>query len=470
MEQSSQYFLPSRVCSSPATHHNSIMIRGQENSLPSNAAVCISLRKPWAAGIFAVLTGLCALLLLWQSIRIAGSEALAASMKLRNLERAASLWPGNPEFHYRIAILGFNLIDYRDADESLRQARLATDLGPLWVRYWAQLAWACGAAGDASCADAAMERISRLAPMDPEAVSLTANYFLMSGKPALALKQFGHLLQIDASRRQDVFRICEAAHYPTAQLQRVFTEAGPETIVAYISYLAGAGKPEVARDLWKSLVDDASHDKFPLTIKLANPYIDRLLQSGDGQQVENVRLDLLNLHLLSSESPVFNGGFEQPPSNAGFDWRTTGERYPAVDFQAGSAHSGGHSLRVDFAVPRNDAYLLAYQLLPLQPNSRYRLTAYVRSENITSDNGPRLQIYDPSCRGCLDVATESTVGTTPWHPIRVQFSTGPETRLGRLEIVRMPGQYFPRDITGTFWLDDVTLEREPGGEQSQEKP
>ena len=411
-----------------------------------NSSICVPLEAGWAVAMLACVVLLFASWLMIETVDIAGSETLGAAMNLKSLTRAEALWPGNPEFHYRIGILNFNLADHQDTGEALKQARQATALGPLWVRYWGQLAWACEAAGDSQCADHAIERIRSLAPMDPEAVSLTANYYLLSNRPSLALEQFRHLLRIAPSYEQDVFRICVSAGYSLGQLEQTFIDAGPQVVMAYVSYLAGQGRMDLAHQVWTNLVQQAGNRNFSLTLAVVAPYVDRLLQLGNGVELETVRLDLEKLKLVTNQSGaesnlVFNGDFEQQPSNDGFDWRKSDAPHPRVDFAAGNPHSGNHSMGVDFTVGRNETYLLAYQWLSLQPNSHYILSAYVRSDSITSDSGPKLEIYDPMCRTCLDATSETTVGTTPWHEIHLEFSTGPTTRLGRLEVVRLSGEH-----------------------------
>ena len=163
--------------------------------------------------------------------------------------------------------------------------------------------------------------------------------------------------------------------------------------------------------------------------------------------------DLAKLKVFDSEQVaegnlVFNGDFEHRTSNDGFDWRNAGAPYPIVDFAAGGAYSGSRCLQVNFTVGLNDEYLLAYQFLPLQPNSHYRLSAYVRSDSITSDSGPRLRIYDPSCRTCLDATSEGTVGTTPWHQISVAFSTGPGTQIGAPRAISFAWSILPQGHYG----------------------
>jgi hypothetical protein len=86
------------------------------------------------------------------------------------------------------------------------------------------------------------------------------------------------------------------------------------------------------------------------------------------------------------------------------------------------------------------------------------LEAYVRSEDITSDTGPCLRVSDTHQPSFRDAVSETTVGTTPWHRVRVYFPTGPKTQAVRLSVWRPLGRVFPTEISGSFWLDAVTLE------------
>ena len=114
-------------------------------------------------------------------------------------------------------------------------------------------------------------------------------------------------------------------------------------------------------------------------------------------------------------------------------------------------------LRIEFTVSRNEEYMPLYQLVPVAPNQAYLLTAYVRSQDITSDSGPRLQVLDPFHSNGPNVMSETTVGTTPWHQISLKFCTGPDTKLVQLSVIRVRGRTFPTEITGSFWLDTVVL-------------
>jgi hypothetical protein len=120
-------------------------------------------------------------------------------------------------------------------------------------------------------------------------------------------------------------------------------------------------------------------------------------------------------------------------------------------------------LRIDFTVSRNEAYQPLYQLVPVAANQAYTLTAYVRSQEITSDSGPRLQVVDPIHSNGPNAMSESTVGTTPWHPISLNFCTGPDTKLVQVSILRVLGRTYPTEISGSFWIDTVVLKPSGSG-------
>ena len=153
---------------------------------------------------------------------------------------------------------------------------------------------------------------------------------------------------------------------------------------------------------------------------------------------------------------IFNGDFERDVLNAGFGWRTAPGAYLGFDFPSSGAYRGKRCFRLDFG-GRNEESEPLLQFVPVAPSQAYSLTAYVRSEDVTSDSGPRLRVLDPACPACLDVSSETTVGTTPWHALSLKFSTGAQTQVVRVSVRRPRGRTFPTEITGTFWLDAVTL-------------
>ena len=198
----------------------------------------------------------------------------------------------------------------------------------------------------------------------------------------------------------------------------------------------------------------------PFAFSLAVPYLERLLDLGRYKEAINVWGDLERLGIVNKppsedrDNLIYDGDFEQVPLNAGFDWRTSELPYLWFAFPNSGAYRGGRCLRLDFTVGRNDESEAVYQFVTAAPNQGYLLRAYTRSDNITSDSGPRLRVLDPACPACLDVSSETTVGTTPWHPVSLKFSTGAHAQVVRVSVWRPRSRTFPTEITGTFWLDE----------------
>jgi hypothetical protein len=188
-----------------------------------------------------------------------------------------------------------------------------------------------------------------------------------------------------------------------------------------------------------------------------------LLELGRAEEAQGAWRDLEKLGVISKPATdeggnfVYNGDFEQTPLTMGLDWRDRVGPYIALDFSDEAAYTGKRCLRIDFTVSRNEEYLPVYQLIPVSPNQAYLLTAYVRSQDITSDSGPRLQVLDTVHPRGPHVVSETTVGTTPWHQISLKFCTGPDTKLVQVSVLRLRGRTFPTEITGSFWLDTVVL-------------
>jgi hypothetical protein len=367
---------------------------------------------------------------------------------------------------------------YKDTNptESLYHLRRATQLCPASRTYWSDLELACESWGDVQCVDQAGERLLQLCPMVPFYHWLAAQSCLRANQLDAALAQFRRLLELDPTYAPDTWSSLQPVEKPETVFQRVLADNPDASLkVGYVYFLSTEGDDNDAFRIWRLVAAD-SH---PFPFSSAAPYLDRLIGLGRIEEAVNVWQDLERLGIVKrpgtneKDNLVFNGDFEQLPLNAGFDWRAVPTTYLAIDFSAPGAYHGARCLRVDFTVSRNDEYEPVYQIVPVLPNRAYVLEAFVRSQDITSDSGPCLRVSDTQSGGFPDAISETTVGTTPWHRVRLSFSTGPQTQAVRLSFWRPRSRVFPTEISGTSWLDAVSLKcpapEEPGAKSSKGK-
>ena len=420
----------------------------------------LRLRPSWRSALFLIAMGIPLVFLSSESMRVGVAETLASNPDIGRLRRAEALDPANASLE---RLLGSVLctLEQPNTPEGLGHLRRAIELSPNQAINWSALASACELSGDNECADQAFERALSIAPAVPGSEWAAANHYLATNRTDQALPHFERLLKLDPGYDWQTFRMCiRATGDPDLIFQKVVAPLDDTRLnLSYVNFLSSQGEMESARRAWTASMARAT----PFLFEAADPYLERLLQLGQGQEAESVWQDLEKLGAVKRPAPdsvnnaIFNGDFEEPPLNAGLDWRTRSIPYLFVDFADTAAQHGKRCLRVEFTVPRNDEFLAAYQLVPVAPASEYLLKAWVRTQNVSSDSGPRLRVLDTSCPSCLNALSDTTVGTTPWHQISLRFLTGPETQLVDLSVIRLRSRAFPTEITGAFWLDDVTL-------------
>lgn len=405
--------------------------------------------------------GLAGLFVAGEAVRLWIAEALWSTFSVTNLQRALEFDPMDPRIH-RILGAHFCYLEEPDMAQGLLHFRRATELSPYGSNYWAALGSACDLASDTACADQAFDRAVQFSPAVPHFQWGAANHYLATDRTDKALTYFHSLLQMDPGYAWPVFRLClRATGDPELVYHKVLLPGNDVKLnLTYVNFLAGEGNNlEAARQLWSQVLSTPS----PFPIMAVEPYLERLVSLGRGEEGKNAWQDLERLGVIPAresgdrDNLMYNGDFENSPVNAGFDWRSTVMPYLSVDFSDPGAYHGIRCLRLDFTVSRNEDYVGTYQFVPVDPNHEYMLQAYVRSQNITSDSGPRIQAIDPLCLTCVNVMSDTTVGTSNWHPITLKFLTGPKTQLVEVVVLRPQGRSFPTEITGSFWMDSVSL-------------
>jgi tetratricopeptide (TPR) repeat protein len=419
--------------------------------------------------------GLAGSLLAFEALRVATAATLGESDQPQLIETALSLDPSNADLHHRLGLLRYYSASRSVLATGRGDLQRATELGPSEALYWSDLASACESSGDDACADRAMGRALNLSSLTPRIYWAAANYYLRSDRQQKAIALFRRLLELDTSYAEPTFRVCLRALGTPNQVADALVERAqdPQLELAFVKFMSGTGEDDSAYRAWRRFELDAAQAAARLpssTLTSIAPYLDHLIECGRESEARAVWADLERMQLIGAPADeqqrraamppsnlVFNSGFEQNPLNWGFDWRYRQLPSVTVGLSNGAAHGGTRCMRCEFTLPANEECEPIYQMVPMNPNQSYVLTAFVRSHSITSDTGPRLRVVDPFCLGRMNAETESTVGTTPWHQIQLSFSTGPETHFVRISLWRPRSRSFPSEIQGEFWLDDVSL-------------
>jgi hypothetical protein len=115
-------------------------------------------------------------------------------------------------------------------------------------------------------------------------------------------------------------------------------------------------------------------------------------------------------------------------------------------------------LRVNFSGRENIAFHHVYQIFTAETQTKYRLTYAWKSQGITTDQGPFIEVYGYDKEGLYETGPMVT-GTQKWHEVSIEFDVPEGCRAAVVRLRRLPSSRFDSKIRGTLWLDDFRLEK-----------
>jgi len=388
------------------------------------------------------------------------ADRLANRVTTYNLERAVKLDPSNADYHMQLG----GLYEYSPLEVQLGKAeehfRRATSLDPYDPQTWLNLAAALQLQGRPEEAEVCLQRVHLLAPNIPTYQWPIANFYLLQGNTDEAFRHFKLVLAGTGQYDSNVFSLAWKA---TDDAEKILQQVIPELVYTefrYLNFLVSQRRLDAARAVWRRIV--AGREEF--SPDQSSLYIDTLVGARRVEEAYQVWTDLQKKGLIrysslpSEENLISNGDFEEKMRNFGFAWRILPVEgvYAALD--TSTYHSPSHALLVQFSGKENLGYAHVFQYVKASPGQSYRLQAFMKTEGITTDSGPRLQVSDPYDAAALDKATDELTGSSDgWVPLLLDFAAGPKTELIVVRLIRLPSKKFDNLISGKVWLDDVQL-------------
>lgn len=392
------------------------------------------------------------------ALKIWLTEHWAQSARPEDWIRAAEWEPGNAAYWYRLGHYRQWDLEQADLDKAAQYYLRAIGINPRSATTWMDLASVYETQGETARAREAYQKARSLYPISADVAWRHGNFLLRQADLVQAFVEIRRAL--DADPRLTLPAIA-ASWRGSGNVERMLKEVLPPARDAYLealNYLRLQQEIGPALIVWQRLL--ALNQPFEMrSVFLLIEDLIRLDRLAEAKQVwqESLRATGWVRNLAASDSLVWDGGFEQELMNGGFAWRQQAVAGSSVEFDTVTRHGGSRALRVSFDGSANPDYTHVFQYVAVEPRSRYRLSAYLRTEEISTDSGLRLSVIDSQHAGALDVSTSNLVGSVPWSRQESEFTTGPETRLLRIALHRPASRKFDNKLRGTVWLDDVSL-------------
>jgi hypothetical protein len=390
----------------------------------------------------------------WLGTQIFRAAHLAQSSDGASLQKAVALEPACAEFRERLA--RYYYFAQQDWASAIQQYRAATALNPYMAEYWFDLATAYQVTGDVAGQKLAVERATHADPRDPRVAWQAANFYLLQGDNLDALKNFRTVAETDPSMAERALSLSWRAVRDPDQMLAAAVPPTPQGYAMLLQILMEKGELAAANTVWSHWL---TLKNVPLATKTALQYIDFLVvhkQPASAVQAWNA----LAAHSptlqrrLQSGNLIFNGGFEDEILNGGFDWHYASTSLAQVSIDSSEYHSGARSLSFTFVKSPGSQTGVSH-LIPVEPSTHYVFRAYAKGLEIYTNSGPRIAIYDPYSNRRFMIS-DDIIGSSAWYPLEAEFTTGPDTSMLILVVMREPGN---SAIEGQYWIDDVSLQK-----------
>jgi tetratricopeptide (TPR) repeat protein len=377
----------------------------------------------------------------------------------RRLERATQLEPGNPLNWFLLGRYWQYNLEEPDNSRAIKAYLTSLSLDPRSANTWLDLATAYELEGDIPAARNAFVQAKRVYPVSAEVSWRYGNFLLRQGELPSAFSEIRHAVSADPKRAAEAFSRCWRVD---PNIQTILDNVLPADGAVYldaIRELDADAEIGPALVVWSRLV--SIHPRLRLDDVMA--FTGTLLfahRPDDARRVWDEAAALSGTPPTGDPpgSVVWDGGFETGVNGGGFAWSfappTSGVQ---VALDTHEKHSGRQALELGFDGTHNVNFADVCHIAVVQPATAYRLSAWVRTQELSTDQGIRLRMDWQEDAHSAFVETPETHGTQPWTKVEMPWTAAAGVYQVRVCVSRNPSDVYGSRIHGTAWVDDVAL-------------
>lgn len=345
-----------------------------------------------------------------------------------------------------------------DPEGQLEDFKRAVRLSPASAYRWADLGEAEFNVRDLKQAEYAFSQALKAGPRSSVILMRAANFYFQIGDAQQVIR---NLLAILRDPWAEDYYDTAFLTYSRLGLpvNEILSQGVPQTktvLSRLLTFWTRVKRRDEAIATWKwaeqrSMADDESTGAF----------FGFLIKAGEQAQAQQLWQDYASKRepAYRVSNWIFNPGFESTPQPSPFDW-TINERTDVEAVRVQDTTSAGKwALRIRFNGESNTAYHQTYQDMVLPPG-RYQISAMMKSEQVTTDEGLRLHVFDQPAQATMNVWSDTMLGNQDWKRIEKTFEVPAGLKLVRIEIARLNSSMFDNKIGGTTWIDDLRLSRQ----------
>lgn len=399
------------------------------------------------------------------SLRAAVARYGANGESERRLQLGVRLEPGNP---YNWYVLGrhqqYNL-ENPDSTAAEASYKKAIALNRLYTDAWLDLGTAYELDGDFEQARAAYLQAKKSYPTSADVSWRYGNFLLRQGEQVQAYTELRRAIEADPHRSAAAFSRAYRSNPNIDEILQQLLPAKQSVYVDVINEAADARQLAVAQTVWAQLL--ALHPR--LNIRDVERLVGQLLAVNDylaAQRVWDQGVATMELPplLAPRDSIIWDPSFETDINGYSFSWKWAPLAQGVIaSLDRAEKVSGLQSLRLGFDGKHNPNLDVACAMGIVQPKMSYYFSGWLKTSSLTTENGIEFRVYTPDDYEAEILKTHEYHGTLPWTLVEGTWTASAQTHRVYVCVTREPSEDPQVRISGTAWVDDLTLVPQPTG-------
>lgn len=410
------------------------------------------MKKRLIPGIVLILTLLVGtfILSIWKGVSLSIREP-----SREDLERAIRLIPCNPDPYYRLALLSEWEIHHTDLQKSIQYLKQAIERNPLEQQYWLYLAKLLSRIGTVEASKQALKRAVQVFPTGYQGHWVSANLLLQQGSMEEAIPHFSYILTHYSNQGYLVYEVLRKAFSESSFIIEKVIPKDPFSLHQYLLYLYEIGDKESAQKVWQKRTQLGFQASRTETLQHIE-FLIREKEIGEAFKIWRSRLLEEGMPSFQEGELITNGGFEKESVlGSGFDWKIGKVAGAEILIDPSLSFEGKRSLKIQFDGKENLDFHHVSQVVALKPDTDYLLRAQVKARGVTTKSGVKIEILGVGAS--FYRASEPLTGDQEWKEMHLSFRTPSQVKGGLVRFRREKTEKFDRFISGTVWVDQVSL-------------
>jgi tetratricopeptide (TPR) repeat protein len=345
----------------------------------------------------------------------------------------------------------------KDDKIALQTSEKIVQISPNDYRWWIELARSREQLEDFAGSEKAFLRAVETAPNYSFPHWQIGNFYLRRGDEQKAFAEFQKAAKGSVEYRDQVFStVWEFYDKDTAKMEQIVSD-NPQAKASLAKFYAAKERTADSLRIWNTLTAEQKQENQLFAELILQAFYEKKFfrtaiefASGLGKEPE------------AKAETVQNAGFESPikgESETLFGWRYTPIEKFDVKLDSSSKKEGNRSLRLSFNGYTNVEIKNLRQYVTVESGKRYRLTFWMRTENLKSAGTPNLEVVNANDDKIITSTNPFPTGTNDWQQLKLDFTTpinaeAVELRTGRA----FCGNACP--IVGSIWYDGFSISKQ----------